>query len=228
MALAFTALAAATASTSNTATYAGTAGTPVAGDLLVCFVSCSGNTSGSMSGTFTWTLLTSIVRGSDTIYVFWAYASTATSTTPTFTSSSGNATGCIISCVRVTGGEGTVTPYLRQLKTALSSNANPSITMDAAILTGNGILTFATNVVNSTTQWTAPTGLTQISQVSYATPNNSGQTASAISGVTASTLTWTNANAGASIMAVLEFYVAGTGPAPDDSNMGFFGGISSI
>lgn len=230
MALAFTALAAASQSTSNIASYAGTVGTPVVGDLLICFVSCSGNTSGTMSGTFTWTLLTSIVRGSDTIYVFWAYATTATATSPTFNSSSGNASGCIISCVRVTGGEGSKQPYLRQLKLSISSNANPSITMDAAILTGNGVLAFASNVINSATQWVAPTGLTEVtgSQVSYNTPANSGQTSSAASGVTASSFTWTNGGAGSSAMVVLEFYNAGTGPVQETNNMGFFGGISSI
>lgn len=228
MPLAFTQLSAASASTSNTATYAGNAGTPVAGDMLICFVTASGNNSGSLTGTFTWNLLTSLARGTDTIYVFWAYAATATSTTPTFNSSSGNATGSIISAVRIAGGTGTGTLHLRQFKISLTSNANPAIAMDNAILTGNGVLVYASNVLSSTTQWTAPTGFTQISQVGYSTPTNSGQTAFATSGITASTLTWTNANAGASVLVALEFYNDGAGPVNDHSSMGFFGGITSI
>lgn len=232
MALAFTALAAATASTTNTASYAGTAGTPVAGDLLICFVMASGNTSGTMSGTWTWRLLTSFTKntGADTIYIFWAYAATATSTTPTFASGSGNATGCIISCVRVTGGEGVQQPYLRQISPPTTSAiANPSVVFNAAPLTGNGILAFATNGVNSSTQWTAPTSWTEISEVTYATPANSGQTCFRASGETSATLTWTNANTGSpSGLIALEFYNAGTGPVNDDSSMGFFGGITSI
>jgi len=232
MPLAFTALAAATASTTNAATYAGTAGTPVAGDLLICFVMASGNTAGTMSGTFTWTRLTSFTKntGADTIYIFWAYAATATSTTPTFNSSSGNCTGCIISCVRVTGGEGVRQPYLRQISPPTTSAVvNPVVTFNAAPLTGNGCLAFATNGVNSATQWTAPTSWTELHEVAYGTPANSGQTCYRVSGETSSALTWTNANTGSpSGLIALEFYNAGTGPTPDDTISGFFGNISSI
>jgi hypothetical protein len=177
MPLGFTALSTALASTSNTATYAGNAGTPAAGELLICFVIASGNTTGNLTGTFTWNLLTQFTRpASDQIYVFWAYASSATSVTPTFNSTSGNATGCIISAVRVTGAEGQTQPYLRQFKTLTNTNTNPAVTMDSAILTGNGCLAFATNIVNSTTQWTAPASWTELSEVAYNTPTNSGQT----------------------------------------------------
>lgn len=230
MALAFTALAAANASTSNASSYPGTAGTPTAGDLLICFVMCSGNTAGSMTGTFTWNLLTSFTKnaGADTIYVFWAYAATATSTTPTFATSGGNGSGCIISCVRVTGGEGQTQPYIRQIASNTGTTANPTAVFAAAPLTGNGILGFASNGTNSATQWTAPSLFTEISEVAYNTPANSGETVSRVSGQTATTLTWTNANTTSWRTVALEFYVAGTGPTPDDSSSGFFGGITSI
>jgi hypothetical protein len=108
MALAFTALAAATANTTNQSTaYAATAGTPVAGDLLICYVICSGNTTvGTLSGQWTWNLYTSFIKtgNTDIISVWWAYAATATATTISYLPSAA-ATGCIISCVRVTGAE---------------------------------------------------------------------------------------------------------------------------
>lgn len=232
MPLAFTALAAASATTTNASSYNSNAGTPAAGDLLICFVLASGNTNGSLSGTFTWTRLTSFTKnsGADTIYIFWAYAATATNTTITFTSSSGNCTGCIISCVRVTGGEGVRQPYLRQISPPTTSAVvNPVVTFNTAPLTGNGCLAFATNGVNSTTQWTAPTSWTEVSEVAYGTPNNSAQTCFRASGETSATLTWTNANTGSpSGLIALEFYNAGTGPNPDNNISGFFGNITSV
>tara|TARA_R110000868_G_scaffold362028_3_gene624079 strand:+ start:1771 stop:2469 length:699 start_codon:yes stop_codon:yes gene_type:complete len=232
MALAFTQLAAATASTTNAASYAGTAGTPVAGNLLICFVMASGkNTQGSLAGTFTWTRLTSFTynTNADIIEVFWAYAATATSTTPTYTvGTGGNATGCIIYCVRVTGAEGQTQPYIRQIATNTGLAANPSITFGAAALTGNGLLGFASNSTNSATQWTAPTGFTEMSEVAYTTPAKSGQTSQAASGITATTISWTNVNTTAWGVIMLEFYVAGTCANPNDSVAGLSGDNTNI
>lgn len=232
MALAFTALSTALASTSNASSYAGNAGTPAAGDLLICFVLCSGQSvSGTLAGTFTWNLLYSFTKNSaaDIIDVFWAYAATATSTTPTYTvGGPGNGSGAIISAMRVTGAEGQVQPYIRQFNTATGTGANPALAMDTAILTGNGVLGFATNGTNSATQWTAPTSFTEVSEVAYNSPANSGETVSVASGVTASTLTWTNANTTAWGVTAIEFYVAGTGPSPINGMTGFFGGITSV
>ncbi len=232
MALVFTQLAAAKASTTNAASYAGTAGTPVAGNLLICFVMASGkNTNGTLTGTFTWTRLTSFTHNTnaDIIEVFWAYAATATSVTPTYAvGTGGNASGCIIYCVRVTGAEGQTQPYIRQIATNTGTTANPSITFGTAALTGNGLLGFASNGTNSATQWTAPTGFTEMSEVTYATPAKSGETAQAASGITATTISWTNANITAWGVIMLEFYVAGTGPVANDSFAGLSGDITSV
>lgn len=235
MPLAFTALAAANGSTSNQSTaYLGNAGTPAAGDILICYVMCSGrNAVGTLSGGgWEWNLLLSRLKNgnADIISIWYAYADAATSTQPSYLPG-GNATGCIISCVRVTGQEGTNVPYIRQIATGTASTANPTAVFGAAPLTGNGILAFASNQTNSTTQWTAPASFTEISEVAYNTPANSLETVSRATGQTNATLTWTNANTTAWVTYAIEFYVAGTGPTePQESGSGtgFSGGIFGI
>ncbi len=231
MAMAVSALATSTNSTSNTTSYAGTAGTPSSGDLLIACVIASGTVDvGTMTGTWTWNKLTSFTKnsGADTMYIFWAYASAATSTTPTFGCAGDAATGACISVFRLTGLEGQTQPYIRQFKTATGTTTHPSVTMDNAILTGNGVIGFASNGTSSATQWTAPTSWSELHENNYSTPANSIETCYRLSGETGTTITWTNANTTAWGVIVIEFYVAGTGPVPDDSSMGFFGGNSSI
>jgi hypothetical protein len=90
-------------------------------------------------------------------------------------------------------------------------------------------LAFANNATNSTTQWTAPTSFTEISEVAYNTPANSLETLSRVSGQTVATLTWTNASVTQWVTAAIEFYVAGTGPTElQDGMNGFFGGVQLI
>ena len=234
MALAFTALAAANANTTNQSTaYAGNAGTPVANDILVCYVTVSGNaTVGTLSGGgWSWQLLTGFTKngGVDFVSVWYALATAATSTTPSYLPS-GAATGCIISCVRVTGQEGTNVPYIRQSATNFASTANPIVVFGAVPLAGNGILAFAGNATNNTAQWTAPASFIEISEVAHGTPNVSTETVSRATGQTSATLTFTNANTTAWWVIALEFYTAGTGPTnPYNFGLGgFFGGISTI
>ncbi len=208
-----TALAASSTSTSNATSYAGTAGTPAAGDLLIAVVVASDTTAaGTMTGTFVWSKLTSFTKngGLDTIYVFWAYAATATSVTPTFACTADAATGCLISVYRLTALDNQTAPYIRQMKSAIASTANPSVTMDAAVLVGNGVIGFGGNGTNSSTQWTAPTRWTELHENTFATPSNSIETAYRASGETATTITWTNANVTAWGVMVIEFYVGGT------------------
>jgi len=234
MPLAFTALAAANGNTTNQSTaYNGNAGTPVANDILVCYVMCSGNNAvGTLSGGgWQWNLLLSRLKNgnADIISIWYAHATAATSTTPSYLPAT-NATGCIISCVRVTGQEGTNVPYIRQIATGAASTANPTAVFGAAPLTGNGILTFASNQINSTAQWTAPASFTEISEVAYNTPANSLQTASRATGQTVATLTWTNAQTSAWVTYAIEFYTAGTGPSDPGTwnGAGTWGGINTL
>lgn len=204
-----TSLAGMSTSTSNTNSYAGTAGTPAAGDLLICCVLASDTTAtGSMTGSWTWTKLTSFTKnaGVDTIYIFYAYADAATSTTPTFDCTGDNATGAMIHCWRVTGAEGRTQPSVRQLKTATGTSANPAVTLDRAVLTGNGIISFAANGTNSSTQWTNPSGWTTDIENTYNTPPNGLGSSKRDSGETGTTITWTNANTTAWGVIVLELW----------------------
>lgn len=229
MAVSFTLLSASLASTANQATaYTGTAGTAASQDMLIAFVSASGNTtSGTMAGgALTWTLLTSQTKnaGTDIVSVFWAFVATGVSVTPAYTPSAA-ATGCIISVIRVAGSTATVAgPNLQQTTaTATGTTTNPTVTFGSATLTANGLLLFAANGTNSATQFTAPTGFTELSEVSYNTPANGGQVSSRVSGGTATTYTWTNANTTSWRTFGLEFVEAVATSFDPMGMRGFFG-----
>lgn len=216
MAVAVSALAAASANTTNNAaSHTGTAGTPAAGDLLIACIQVSGNTvAGSMAGGgWTWKFLDSFPKnsGADTVYIFYAPATAATSTTPVYTIS-GNSTGSAMSVLKVTETDSVVQPYIRQVKKATGSTANPAVTMDTAILTGNGVIGIASNTTSSATQWTMPASWTaEIHETNYATPGSSLETCYRASGETGSTITWTNANTTQWGIIVMELWVAGAG-----------------
>lgn len=218
MAIVFTQLATGTASTSNTNSYAATAGTPAEGDLLIAFVIASDTVApGSFTGGgFNWKLLTSFTKngGLDTFYIFWAIATSATSTTPTFNCSGDNATGCSIYVLRVTGDQSKIRPFIRQFKTNTGTTANPSVTLSEAILTGSGVCGLAGNGTNSAAQWTQPSSWSENSELAYNTPSNSFHVSSRASGETGSTITWTNANTTAWGAIVLEISVDGSVPFP--------------
>lgn len=226
----FTQLATGLASTTNQSTaYTATAGTPVIGDLLICAVLCTGNTTvGTLSGTWTWTLLTSFTTGAgaNILSIWYASAAAATSTAPSYLPAAA-ATGCFIHCVRVTGVEGLVQPYVRQVATNTGATTNPTVVFGTAPLTANGILAWATNLTNSATQWTAPTSFTEVAELAINTPTTSLEIAARGSGQTTTTLTWTNANTTTWTTYAIELYNTGTGiiePQGTGSGTGFFGG----
>lgn len=203
MAVLFTQLAVGTASTANQSTaYTGTAGTPATGDLLIAFVVVAGNTTnGTLSGGgFTWNVLTSAaISTTHFCSIWWAAASSATSTTLSYLPSAA-ATGCILYCVRVTGTTNQTSATLGQaLKQAAVTNSgstiNPTVTFGANTTAGNGLLLFAANATNSTTQWTPPTGFSELTELAFNTPTTSGEVANLSPVITPATLyTWTNAN----------------------------------
>ena len=184
-----------------------------------------------MTGTWTWTKLTSFTvnGGLDTIYVFWAIATAATSTTPVFSCAGDSATGCIIYTLRITGQDAGGAPYIRQMKTATGNTANPSVTLDNAVLTGNEVVGVACNKKNSSTQWTAPASWSENSEGTYNTPATSLQVSSRASGETGTTITWTNSNTSNWGIMVMEIYVLGAGITEDGSGgTGYSGGASNI
>jgi hypothetical protein len=229
MAVSFTSLATPLASTANQSTaYTGTAGTCASDDLLISFVMASGNTtSGTMAGGgLTWTLLTSQTKnvGADICAVYWAYATTGVSITPSYTPSAA-ATGCIISVIRVAGSTATtLSPNLQQTTaTATGTTANPTVTFGVATLTDNGILLLIANGTNSTTQFTAPTGFTELIEVAYNTPTNGAEVATRSTGGVATTYTWTNANTTSWRSFGLEFIASVSTSFDPMGMMGFYG-----
>jgi hypothetical protein len=230
MAIAFTQLAAMSTSTSNTNSYAGTAGTPAANDLLICGVLASDTVvAPTMTGTWTWRLLTSFTFNTvDSIHLFWAVATAGSSTTPTFDCAGDNATGALIYCVRVTGAEGQIQPYVRQIATNTGSTANPSVTFAKAVLAGNGVFSFAANNTNSSTQWTNPASWSTDVENTFNTPPHGLAFSGRSSGETGTVITWTNANTSVWGVIAVELYVSGSGPIESDNGLvGFYGGFTN-
>jgi hypothetical protein len=229
MAVIFTSLSTPVAATTNQSTaYTGTAGTANAGEVLIAFVSVSGNTTaGTMAGgSLTWTLVTSGLKNTNADFcaIYWAYVASTVSVTPSYTPSAA-ATGCIIAVTRVTGATSTSSALnlVQAAVTATGTTANPTITFGSATNTDSGILVMVANGTNSTTQFTAPTNFTELIEVSYNTPTNGAETAGLTSGGTATTYTWTNANTTSWRSFGLEF-AAAVGTSFDPMGMmGFFG-----
>ena len=214
MALAFTELATISTSTANAESYlAGTAGTPAAGDLLICFVAATATVAlEGMTGVWTWTKLVQFTYngGADSMYVFWAYASAATSTQPTFTCTGDAATSCEIYTFRVTGSSGVQTPDIRQWKTANGTAANPVLTMPSAILTTSGCLSMVASNGTAPTIYTQPTNwLGKVEAGTGTAPRHSTALAGRISGETGTTVTWTRAGTNPWGLIVLELNILG-------------------
>lgn len=229
MAISFASLATPLASTNNQSTvYTATAGTAQAQDILIAFVSVSGNTTaGTMSGGgLTWNLVTSALKNTnlDICLVYWAYVTTTASITPAYTPAAA-ATGCIIAVTRVVGSTGTSAALnlVQTAATATGTTANPTITFGTATNTNNGILLLVANGTNSATQFTAPSGFAEIIEVAYNTPTNAVQTSSLISGGTSTTYTWTNANTTSWRSFGLEFAPAVATSFDPMGMSGFFG-----
>lgn len=230
MAVVRTQLAAAVASTSNTSSYAGPTGTPAAGDILIAAVAATGTVAaGTMTGGgFTWTRLMSLAYngGADTLYIFWAVATSATSTTPTFDCTGDNATGCIIACARFTGLEGQTQLYPRQTTTATGSTANPAVSFPVAINTNNAVILVCANSTNSAVQFTPGASYNEMDEATYTTPPSALAWHDRMSGETGVGKQMTNANTTAWGMIGIELYAAGQGPATSQlSGTGFFGGM---
>lgn len=214
MALGFTELAAISTSTLNAESYlAATSGNPAAGDLLISFVAANATpAAGGMTGTWTWNLIRQFTHngGVDSMYVFYAYASAATATQPTFTCTGDAASSCEIYTFRVTGSSGIATADIRQWATATGTAANPVVTMPKAILTTSGCLSMVASNGTAPTIYTAPTNWTGKVEAGTGTgPRHSTALASRVSGETGTTVTWTRAGTDPWGLIVLELNILG-------------------
>lgn len=238
MAITITALAAATASTTNATSYTGNAGVTAAGDVVIFFGMLTGVASIfplpqmlDTGGNVTFTNVTSLTKasGADLLFVGWAYTPTSVTITPQLANPPGvatNNTGGFISCVRVAGSTITNTASQTPVQSAgnSGSTANPFVTFSAATNTNNAIIVYGGNGTNSTTQWTPPTGFTELVELAYNTPTASIEVAYRLSGGTATTYTWTNANTTPWGTLALEIAPAGGVTSFDPMGMsGFFG-----
>jgi len=224
MAMSTTRLATNSASTSDTTAYNGNSGTPASGDLLIAFVGASNTVSvGGLTGTFDWTLLDSFSNGGDTLYVYYAYASSATSITPHFDCSDDAATGCSIQVLRLTGLDGQTQPYIRQYKFTSGNSTNCVATLNSSAINSNGMIGSIFKVDNSGVS--APTSWTGLGTVAYSNPYRVMLNAYRNSGETGSSFTWAGSVGGSFIAFIAELYVAGSGKVPLDEfgQSGFFG-----
>jgi hypothetical protein len=232
MAVIFTQFALGSASTANQSTaYTGNGTSASAGDLLIVFIVAAGNTTiGTLSGgSLTWNVLTSAaISTTHFCSIWWAAVTATTVTTPSYLPSAA-ATGCIIYTVRVRGARSqtsvTVGQALEQAAvTATGTTGAEAVTFGANTTAGNGVLLFAANSTNSTTQWTAPTGFTEMTELSFNTPTTSGEVAQlSIITTPATTYTWTNANTTAWRTFGIEFAAAQGTSFDPMGMMGFFG-----
>lgn len=202
------------ASTSNATSYAMTAFTPSANSTLVVMVFASGTVgAGTMTGgSLSWTRKTSILFNStSTAYVFWANTgSSPASTTITFDCSADAATGAVMTAFQFTDSDVVTADPIKQVKTAATTAANPTITFDAAMGTLNGYAA-GFSVPRSPPASTPPTSWTEIADTGYSTPTGGASAAYRAGGETGSTVTFTSASAAYGMIAV-EVYVSGAGP----------------
>lgn len=166
------------ASTTNATSYAFGAFTPSANSTLVVFVFATGTVAaGTMSGgSLTWTRATSQLYNSvDTAYVFWAQTGGSPgSTTITFDCTGDGATGAVMAVVEFTGTDATIP--IRQVKKSATTAANPTVTFNNALLTGNGYAAGFGMPRNPPTS-AAPGSWTEIADTGYGTPTSGGTVA---------------------------------------------------
>lgn len=202
-------------STSNLTAYSLAAFTPSANATLVVFVFASGTVAaGTMSGgSLTWTRATSQVYNStSTAYVFWANTGGSPgSTTITFDCTGDAATGCVMAVVEFTGTDSS--NPIRQVKKGSATSANPSVTFNHALLTGNGYAA-GFGVPRNPPTATEPGSWTKIADTGYGTPNAGGAVAYRAGGETGTTYSFTSASAAWGMIAV-EVNASGASAHPD-------------
>lgn len=200
----------ATPSTSNTGTYASGSFTPTAGALLVVLVEITasaglGTLTGSTGLTFTRVASVEGETFNDSLEAFIADAfATAVPQTVSYTSADPG-TGSVISVEEVTGMLRTGLLALRQFKGAQGSGSTaPSVTFDAACLTGNPTLGIAHGGQSNPLGVTPPTGWAELVDTGFSTPTSGVETCGRDSGFTGSTITWGSAVANDNGALILE------------------------
>lgn len=203
------------ANTTCNASCTTSAATPTAGNLIAVIAIPSGKATGQGHVTDTGNGLgyekcelafqPTTSNTSTEVYVSLS-AAAANSTTWTYTTDSGNATGAIIFVGQISGLTRTGCKAIRQagITSAHASGSSPATTFTIAPLTGNTIITIVSNL-GQPPALTAPASFTRQQDSQYATPTSGADYASSDSGVTATTITWGTSSASAYSAVAIEF-----------------------
>ena len=213
--------------TGNTATYTTGNVNQATNDLLVAFcsptaeVSTDWVVSDSQGGT--WTKVVRAVRtGSATFMELWvrdALCANATALTVTFSHAAGNATGCSINVLRISGmSRAGITAIRNSTQFGKQDNGaaagTPAPALPVAALTGNPCVGAVGNSVNPAAM-TAPASWTERFDSGYATPAAGMESVSIDSGFTGTTVTWGSTSGGTFCAIVAELDTSAAGAAED-------------
>lgn len=149
-------------------------------------------------GGLTWTKMNINPSGASCNDVWWAVTGgSPSSMTITIATNGVSATACLATILEFTGAD--VASPIRQSKGVSGSGANPSITLDNALLTNNGyagtVGTGQTNVITEPGSWT------EADELNVSTPTTRLESAYRATGETGSTITWTMTNTSWVVMA---------------------------
>jgi hypothetical protein len=207
--------------------------TPAVGDLLVVVCANSGRTTAqpptlsiTVQGiTFTrhGTAMTKNTSA-DSAWVFVADSFCTAASACTLTMTQASDTGGGLFLFRVSGMTRAGLAAIKQVgKQDNAAAGTPSITMGAAVLTGNPCIGFVFNGTNSATTTAPPTtpAWTEDFDNGYNTPTNGAEACHVSSGETRITIPWTAASASVfgSMLIELDASAASTAPWPDRSDI---------
>lgn len=190
---------AAFSSSTDTNIYAMGAYTPTANTVQVVYVQAAQTVAaGDMTGgSLTWIMAESVASngGVDTGYLFYTVVgSSPVSTNPTFDCTGDNASGVIMLAFEISGVN--LSNPLRQIKSAINTSSNPTITMDSSFSTNSAYIYGVSAPRNPASytppgSWTEPTGY----DTGHTSPARGAAGAYRAGGETGSTVTITGSSA---------------------------------
>ena len=186
-----------TASTSNTTSYASGTFTALAGEYLIVFV-VSTNTlaTGTMTGSMTYTKITSTTFGAtnaNTVYAFISneVPSSSSAHTATFSCAGDAATGALMFVIRIQpdyiGAKYALSAVKQYATTNGAAASTPTATLGAVTDTNNPVLLFVGNLTNPAAL-NAGGGLTEMYDTGYSTPTTGGWVGFTSNGYTSSSV----------------------------------------
>ncbi len=218
-----------TASTSNLSSYASGNFTALAGEYLIVFVvSTDTLATGTMTGSMTYTKITSTRFGAtnaNTVYAFISneVPSSSSGHTATFSCAGDAATGALMFVIRIQpdyypGAKYGLSAIKQYATTSGAAASTPTVTLGAVTDTNNPVLLFVGNLTNPATL-NAGGGLTEMYDTGYNTPTTGGWVGFAPNGYTSSSVSAGSTSASYYGGIAIELDVT---PAPTISTSSFF------